>query len=119
MECATISELHLDTLSSGIPALSSGKASQCMEVCVWCLLECQHNNGVTMIVTFQKLSKEYKILWKDNNINHTDLLRSYNKDDGPEDGAAAIALLLIREITEYTAFNRSITKIGIDYWIRI
>jgi hypothetical protein len=56
MEGATVSELHLDTLSSGIPALPSGKAAHRMEACIWCLLECQHSNGVLMTVTEKETS---------------------------------------------------------------
>jgi hypothetical protein len=117
MECSTISRLHLDTLSSGIPALPSKKAGQRMEACVWCLLECQHDNGVIMIVTENKVDKQYKIFWKEEDIDREGLFRAYNKDDGPEDGAEAIALLLIRERTDYTAIHRSIQTTGIDYWL--
>ena len=117
MACSTVSELHLHTLGSGIPALASNKAGQRMEACVWCLLECKHSNGVSMIVTENKINQQYRILWKDEDIDRDELSRSYNKDDGPEHGAEAIALLLIRERTDYTAIKRAVKTTGIDYWL--
>ena len=117
MDCSIISELHLHTLSSGIPALPSNKAAQRMEACVWCLLECQHANGVLMVVTEKETDTQYRILWREEDIDRDALFRGYNEDDGPEHGAEAIALLLIRERTDYTAVNRSAKTTGIDYWL--
>ncbi|MDM8521221.1 hypothetical protein QUF64_14340 [Anaerolineales bacterium HSG6] len=111
-------KLQLDTLESGIPALTSKRAGVHMEACVWCLLECGHNNQVTLKVTEQqKKNYLYKISWSEDKIDIEAINRAYNEDDGPEEGAVAIALLLIRERTDYTAVRRSVTGTGIDYWL--
>lgn len=117
MDHSTISELHLHTLGSGIPALPSNKAAQRMEACIWCLIACQHTNGVLMVVKENGADTQYRILWREEDIDRDALFRGYNEDDGPEHGAEAIALLLIRERTDYTAVNRSVQTTGIDYWL--
>ena len=60
---------------------------------------------------------KYKIYWPEADIDIEAINRAYNKDDGPEQGAEAIAFLLIKERTDYTAIRRSITATGIDYWL--
>ena len=114
-EC--ISELRLDSLSTGIPALTNKKAGVHMEACVWCLLKCDHSNGVILTVDSAYTCKQYKICWPEEEIDVNNLFRAYNQDDGPEQGAEAIAFLLIREHTDYTAIHRSVTSTGIDYWL--
>ena len=57
------------------------------------------------------------LCWPENKIDIDGLCRAYNHDDGPEQGAEAIAFLLIRERTDYTAIKRAVTLTGIDYWL--
>jgi hypothetical protein len=45
------------------------------------------------------------------------ILRAYNSDDAIEFGAEALALLLIKEKTPYTAIERAVKPSGIDYWL--
>ena len=84
---------------------------------MWCLLECGHQNGVLLTVRKDEQKALYSLLWPENTVDLAGLLRAYNKDDGPEHGAEAIALLLVREQTNYTAIQRSVTSTGIDYWL--
>lgn len=108
---------RLDTLSNGIPALTPKKAGVHMEACVWCLSECQHTNGVQIAVESDSSKDLYQIFWPEEEVDIDALYRAYNQDDGPEQGAEAIAFLIIREKTDYTALRRSITRTGIDYWL--
>jgi hypothetical protein len=110
-------ELYLNSLSSGIPSLTAKKAGVHMEACIWCLLECDHSNGVILTVDEDNVYSKYKICWPEQEINIDDINRAYNKDDGPEQGAEALAFLIIRERTDYTAIRRSTTLTGIDYWL--
>ncbi len=116
-------KLNLNSLNTGIPALPPKKAEQRMEACVWCFLNSQHDNGVLMDVVGRnkdddnKVEKRYQVCWNEDEIDREALFRGYNVDDGPEDGAEAIALLLVRERTNYTAIERSVTSTGIDYWL--
>lgn len=117
MNTDAIPELHLDSLDRGIPAITPRQAGVHMEACVWCLLECGHQNGVLLTVRKDEQKALYSLLWPENTVDLAGLLRAYNKDDGPEHGAEAIALLLVREQTNYTAIQRSVTSTGIDYWL--
>jgi hypothetical protein len=117
MKSNELSKLHLDSLDRGIPALTSRQAGVHMEACVWCLLECGHQNGVTLTVLEGEQQSLYRLLWPEAEVDADSLARAYNKDDGPEHGAEAIALLLVREKTDYTAIQRSVTSTGIDYWL--
>lgn len=117
MEQRNLAKLHLDSLESGIPALPRYKAGQRMEACVWCLLSSKHENGVILSVIEQENKSAYKICWTEDKIDRQTLSLGYNEDDGPEHGAEAIALLLVRERTDYTAIKRSVTSTGIDYWL--
>jgi hypothetical protein len=109
--------LDLNSLDVGIPAITSRQAGVHMEACVWCLLECGHSIGVSLQVDDLGNPDNYSIVWPEQEIDVEALDRAYNQDDAPEHGAEAIALLLVREKTNYTAIRRSITSTGIDYWL--
>ncbi len=109
--------LYLNSLDTGIPAITSRQAGVHMEACVWCLLECGHPNGTFIEVNYVGEQDAYKVVWHDDEIDIDALDRAYNKDDAPEHGAEAVALLLVREKTDFTAIRRSITSTGIDYWL--
>jgi hypothetical protein len=117
-ESEILPELRLETLESGIPTLTSRRAGAHMEACIWCLLECGHKNGVRLKFSEKdKCPSFYRISWPESAVNIEKIQRAYTKDDGPEDGAVAIALLLIRERTHYTAVKRATARTGIDYWL--
>ncbi len=110
-------DLILESLSSGIPALTENKASMLKESCVWCLTKCEHSNGIIIESLFCDRSDCYCVIWDDDNINLHNIFRAYNSDDAIEFGAEAIALLLIKEHTPYTAIERAVKGTGIDYWL--
>lgn len=109
--------LHLDSLDRGIPAITKRQAGSHMEACVWCLSECGHRSGVTLTIVDRGDEASYQLLWPQDQIDLAEISRAYNQGDGPEHGAEAIALLLIRDRTEYTAVRRSVVSTGIDYWL--
>ncbi len=110
--------LNLNSLVSGILALSKGKASMLVETCIWCLLKCDHRNGVKIqVVDCGKQVCYYSIRWSDEEIDKNAVLRNYNDDDAIEHGAEAITFLLIREQTPYTVIRRAVSETGIDYWL--
>lgn len=73
-----------------VAQVSTGKARQLMETCVWCLLDRKHANGLTMRVV-DGADHSYLVTWPDEEIDKEAINRSYNKDDAIEDGAEAIA----------------------------
>ncbi|MCI5164879.1 MAG: hypothetical protein D3903_02015 [Candidatus Electrothrix sp. GM3_4] len=109
--------LDLNTLHDGIPALSSGKAEMLKETCIWCLDECNHDNGVKIQAKNGKTDDQLPICWEDKLIDKETIKRTYNREDAVEYGAEALSFLLIRECTKYTAIRRAATGTGIDYWL--
>ena len=109
-------QLVLESLSVGIPALTPVKSAFLKEACVWCLLQCDHPNGVLISCEICNDNVGYSIKWNDDFDLET-LLRSYNMDDAVEFGAEALSLLLVREKTNYTAIKRAVRPSGIDYWL--
>ncbi len=112
-----VGDLLLESLSSGIPALTENKASMLKESCVWCLTKCEHSNGVIIESLFCDRSDCHRVIWDEDNINLENIFRAYNSDDAIEFGAEAIALLLIKGHTPYTAIERAVKGDGIDYWL--
>jgi hypothetical protein len=86
------------------------------EACVWCLLNCDHENGVPIECIICDENNCLSIQWNEN-IDIEGIRKAYNLDDAVEFGAEAIALLLIREKTEYTTIERAVRGTGIDYWL--
>lgn len=99
-----------------VAQVSTGKAKQLMDTCVWCLLNRKHANGLTMRVV-DGADYSYLVTWPDEEIDDEAINRSYNKDDALEDGAEAIAFLVSIDRTAFNAVERAITTTGIDYWL--
>jgi hypothetical protein len=111
-----VGDLILESLGSGIPTLTKIKASMLKEACIWCLTKCEHINGVQITCDVCDDLGCYSIKW-DNGIDLNGILLAYNLDDAVEFGAEALALLLIREKTSFTAIRRAVKPSGIDYWL--
>jgi hypothetical protein len=109
-------DLTLESLNEGIPTLTKIKADMLKEACIWCLIQCNHDNGVKIDCSISNNKESYIIKWIDE-INPKRILKAYNIDDAVEYGAEALSLLLIRETTEFTAIERAARPSGIDYWL--
>jgi len=109
-------DLLLESLSTGVPTLTKIKADMLKEACIWCLTNCDHDNGVPIECIICDNNNCLSIKWNDD-VDLDGILRAYNLDDAVEFGAEAIALLLIREKTEFTTIERAVRGTGIDYWL--
>lgn len=123
MEKIIAGKLYLDSLGTGIPATSPGKALLLMETCVWCLLKQNHANGVKLKVVENDVENGekgifFEVYWP-KYLNIEAIFRSYNQEDATQFGAEAIAILLVREYTKFTVIERAVTSTGIDYWLGI
>ena len=116
MKSSVPGSFFLESLSKGIPALTPAKAAVLKEGCIWCLTQCQHENGVTFDCVFCNKDACFSVKWIDD-TNIKDICTAYNSDDAVEFGAEAVSLLLIKEETEFTAIERSVQGTGIDYWL--
>ena len=83
--------LYLDKIQE-VAQVSTGKAKQLMETCVWCLTASSHINGVSMKVLEESRSDSYILRWPDAEIDSEATKRRFNQHDATEDGAEAIAL---------------------------
>ncbi|MCF8124486.1 MAG: hypothetical protein K9K34_18950 [Desulfarculaceae bacterium] len=108
--------LLLESLSNGIPALTEKKSAFLQEACIWCFTKCEHPNGVEMACNVADYTNHHIIKWADE-LELDKLQGAYNADDATEFGAEALALLLIRENTDFTAIRRAAKGTGIDYWL--
>ncbi|OPY65906.1 MAG: hypothetical protein A4E63_02765 [Syntrophorhabdus sp. PtaU1.Bin050] len=111
-----VEDLVLESLGSDIPTLNKVKASMLRETCIWCLTKCEHSNGVQIKCDIFTAPVTHTIKWEDD-VDLDGLLRAYNDDDAVPFGAEALALLLIRKHTPFTAIQRAAKPSGIDYWL--
>lgn len=116
MDYINSGDLILDSLGTGVPALTRIKAAMLKEACIWCLKQCEHENGVQITCTICDDDVCYSIKWT-SDVDVDDIFRAYNIDDAVEYGAEALSLLLIRKKTDFTAIRRAVRPSGIDYWL--
>lgn len=116
MDCTNFEDLILDSLATGIPSLTNVKAAMLKEACIWCLKQCEHDNGVIIRCSICDEVISYSIKWN-TEVDIDGINRAYNLDDAVEYGAEALSLLLIRERTDFTAIRRAVRPSGIDYWL--
>ncbi len=100
-----------------VAQVTQGKALTLMDACIWSFGHCGHSNGTSMMVVQSPNQSHYKVSWPEGAVVDEELQRSYNTEDAAEDGAEAIAFLLVPEITDFTAVNRAVRGTGIDYWL--
>lgn len=107
--------LDLETLRTGVLGLTPEFGSFCLQACTVCLDNSKHLNGVSA-----KLSETYSdtlnLTWT--SIVDNQVLRNWKDlQEATEYGATAIAILLAKELTEFTCIERSSKGLGFDYWL--
>lgn len=118
-------ELILDTLGEGIPVIDQELAGMMKKSAMVCLNHHQHQSGVQLRVEPEKIGL-CTLRWTGDVT--IEMLRQYagttakSKDYEPttsttDDAACAIALLFIRDQTEYTAFAKAAIGTTIDYYL--
>ena len=80
-----------------------------------CFHRCGHRSGVRLIVHYADAEEPVEICWE-GEID-AQLLRSFEERRATDNAACAIALLLMRELTEYTAIKQSPIGTTIDYYL--
>lgn len=106
----------LESLDQGIPVLTTDAAGFYKENCLICLDECGHKSGVLLKLKEQQFEEYIEVQWTSEittqmKMTHADLVQA------TEFGACAIALLIIRDITKYTAVSRAVIGTTIDYYL--
>lgn len=108
--------IELNTLYQGVPALTPAMAGVLGEACIYELEEIgRHTSGVVLILQGE-LTTTICITWQ-NGVNDS-MRRSYTEQkDTTQWAACGLALLLVLNLTEYTAIERSWIGTGFDYWL--
>jgi len=118
-------ELILDTLGEGIPVIDHELAGMMTKSAIVCLNHHQHQSGVQLHVEPEKIglcslhwTGEVTIEMRRQYAGTTAKSRNYEPiTSTTDDAACAIALLFIRDKTEYTAFEKAAIGTTIDYYL--
>ena len=92
-----------------------------VQAAIICLEESNHASGVTLAVDGD-LHAEPEVCW-DPLPNAAQSRHSWDPDDATEQGACALAVLLIDKFTDYTIVERAAKRLGprrgsgFDYWL--
>lgn len=106
----------LDSLSEGIPVIPLEAAGFYKQNCMVCLHRQGHSSGTSMNVHYNETNQSYVVKW---NGEITDQILSAYRDESKnvDFAACTIALILIRELTEYTTIEQSALGTTIDYYL--
>ncbi len=116
MSSIAIRSLTLESLGNNIPVIPDEAVGFYKQNCMVCLHTQGHRSGVSLRVKQENGSAFFAIMW--NGDVTDDLLKAYRDLVKATDNAAcAVALLLLRELTEYRAVEQSVQGTTIDYWL--
>jgi hypothetical protein len=107
-------KINLGDLCEGIRNLTAVRGAGFCEAASVSLDRQRHASGVVISVTgdfAEEIEVSYPVV--------TDKMRKSWTDDkeAADDGASGIAILMMRDLTNLTVVERSVTGIGFDYWL--
>jgi hypothetical protein len=109
--------LPLESLSDGIDVITEDAAGFYKENCMVCFDSQGHSTGVCLnVIDVEEAEKQFTIHWTgkvSNQLrkNYADLQRA------TDHAACAVALLLVRELTDYNGVEQAAIGTTIDYWL--
>lgn len=107
---------ELESLGNGIPVMPPEAVGFYKQNCMVCFHSQGHESGVIMAVENEKTEECCEFLWKGDVTE--ELIKQYGDLPVATEWAAyAISFLLIRELTDYTACERSVKGTTIDYYL--
>lgn len=116
MRTSTAQKLTLESLSERIPAIPEEAVGFYKQNCMVCFYQNGHKSGVSLTVSYNSYNLVFEICWMGDITEQ--LLRAYREPTRSTDFAAcAIALILVRELTEFTAIQQSCIGTTIDYYL--
>ena len=117
MNATVIKPLRLESLEDGVPVIPQQAAGFYKQNCMVCLDNQKHKSGVRLKVKhYDDSDVMFQVLWDD---KVTDELRRAYADlvKATENAACTIALLIVREITDFTAIEQACRGTTIDYYL--
>lgn len=110
----TSRRISLSSLHRGVPAISADYGKTCAQAGTVCLDNRGHNSPTKLRVSGIK-SEAFRLSWP---YPSTRDVRCWNDlQDATEFGAYALAFLLVKKLTRFTAIERSRKGTGFDYWL--
>lgn len=107
-------ELSLSSLEQGTPGITGPFGACLAEAADVCLEEQGHRRG-TILMVVGSFRRKFILSW---NQTSEQIRRCWaDRDVTTENGAYAIAILLVVKITPYTILERSYRGPGFDYWL--
>ncbi|MCU0499943.1 MAG: hypothetical protein MUF87_21540 [Anaerolineae bacterium] len=105
-----------DIVERHLPGVTQIIAAHHMQACLICLDYHRHVSGLQLTVVNEQTNEKYYLNW-DEQVD--DQMRRSWKDlqEATEQGAVAIAILLVINCTEYTIIERAAKGNGFDYWL--
>jgi hypothetical protein len=85
--------------------------------CMVCFHHNDHRSGVKLKVDYQNSNTEFVLVWQGDITER--ILRAFSADmkRATDNAACAIALLLVEELTEFTAIEQAAIGTTIDYYL--
>lgn len=117
MEQAAAPTLRLESLADGIPVIFGGGHHWLIQKCVFSLDRQGHASGVILRVVQDSCADcKFSLIWE---LEADEQLRRAHADsaESVEDSAKALSLLLIRELTPYTAVEQAQRGATVDYFL--
>lgn len=109
--------LVIESLADGIPAITASSIGFYKDNCMVCFNDQSHESGVQLRVVYNDDPDLLVAVRWDGDVTQQ-LIRAYgDKKKAADFAACAIALLLIRELTEFTAVEQSSIGTTVDYYL--
>ncbi len=111
-----IKQLQLESLSDGVPVIPADAVAFYKHNCMVCLHHNGHGSPVLVSVEYEQQNTSFEIAWLGETTER--LMQQYREPTSAVNFAAcAIALMLVREMTEFTAVEQSAIGTTIDYYL--
>jgi hypothetical protein len=113
MTASVTRELNLSDLTAGIDAINPVIGAFLAQACAVCLDRHNHQTGIALTVNGE-FDETFALHW---NVSTELERRGFDTQEPTHFGACCVAVLLIRELTNYTVIERACIGTGIDYWL--
>lgn len=108
--------LHLDDLRKGCSGILPSLGSFMCDCAIFSLASQGHSSGVNLEVETDNEKINFRLTWE-GDIS-LQMRRTMNDTDRATDyGAMCLAVLLVRQLTDYQSFTVSEKKTGVDFWL--
>lgn len=111
-----VGQLRLESLADRIPVITEEAVGYYKQNCMVCFHRNGHKSGVRLITHHLGSNDIWEVFWLGDVTEQ--LLKNYPRVPRvTEDAACAIALLFIRECTDFTGIEMSVLGTSIDYYL--